>query len=46
MAQQMLINGDLTPGAFLQRVSVVIHAAAVHGLHLPDDSDSEESDSD
>lgn len=46
MAQQLLINKDLTPGQFLQQISVVNHAAALHGLHLPNESDSEDSDND
>lgn len=46
MAQQLLINNHLTPGQFLQQISVVNHAAALHGLHLPNESDSEDSDND
>ncbi|KAJ1519180.1 hypothetical protein ONE63_011214 [Megalurothrips usitatus] len=44
-ASQMIVNGDITPGHFLQHISSITHAAAVYGLQLRDD-DSDDSDED
>lgn len=47
MASRLLLANQITPCHFLHEASSAIHAAALHGLRIGDDSDSEEeSDSD
>lgn len=42
MASQLLIGNQITPGHFLHEASFAIHAAALHGLRIGADSESEE----
>lgn len=42
MASQLLINNEITPVHFLHQASPAIHAAALHGLRIGDDEDSDE----
>lgn len=41
---QLLMAQQITPADFLRRVSYVVQAGVNYGLHIQEDSDSEDSD--
>jgi len=49
LASHLLVNRHISPGHFLQRISMSMHAATLYGLQwrdYQDDSDSEDFTSD